>query len=97
MKIEYIPQPIDTSSIELPGELSQLTELIARNVHEVWAAGRISQGWQYGESRNDALKLHPCLVPYEDLPEEEREYDRQTAMETLKLIQHLGWKIEKQE
>lgn len=90
---KYIPNPIDTSEVELPADLCDLTEVIARNVHEVWAAERISQGWQWGAERNDSLRLHPCLVPYDELPESEREFDRLTALETLKLIQALGYEI----
>lgn len=95
MKTNYIPQPLDTSDIQLPKELNELVEQMAKNVHEVWAQTRISQGWTYGAERNDTLKQHPCLVPYEDLPEEERVYDRNTAISTLKLITKLGFKIEK--
>ena len=95
MKTNYIPQPMDTSDIQLPKELNELVEQMAKNVHEVWAQTRISQGWTYGAERNDTLKQHPCLVPYEDLPEEERVYDRNTAISTLKLITKLGFKIEK--
>lgn len=94
-KANYIPQPMDTSDIQLPKELNELVEQMAKNVHEVWAQTRISQGWTYGAERNDTLKQHPCLVPYEDLPEEERVYDRNTAISTLKLITKLGFKIEK--
>ena len=93
MKKNYVPQPIDTSDVRLPEEIIPLVEGIARNVHEVWAQNRISQGWTYGEERNDSLKQHPCLVPYEDLPEEEKAYDRDTAIGTLKLIVKLGFKI----
>lgn len=89
----YIPQPIDTSDVKLPEELEQLVEQMSKNVHEVWAETRISQGWTYGEQRNDELKTHPCLVPYEDLPEEEKEYDRNTSVGTLKLIMKLGFNI----
>lgn len=85
--------PIDTSDITLPEELDVLIEQMSRNVHEVWAMNRISQGWQYGKQRNDDLKQHPCLVPYDELPESERVYDRDTAVETLKLICKLGFKI----
>lgn len=66
---------------------------LAKNVHEVWAKGRVEQGWTYGEERDDTLKKHPCLVPYEDLPEEEKAYDRNTAIETLKFITKMGFKI----
>lgn len=89
----YIPQPIDTSDVKLPKELETLVEQMAKNVHEVWAQTRIAQGWTYGVERNDALKHHPCLVPYEELPESEKEYDRNTSVETLKLILKLGFEI----
>ena len=90
---KYTPQPIDTTDVKLPEELELLAEQMAKNVHEVWAETRISQGWTYGEQRNDELKTHPCLVPYEELPEEEKEYDRNTSIGTLKLIMKLGFKI----
>lgn len=91
----YEPKPVDTSNIELDPELLKLKEKIAENVHDVWAAARISQGWVYGEKRDDTKKETPCLVPYDELPDEEKEYDRSTALETLKLIIALGYKIEK--
>ena len=93
----YIPQPIDTSDVKLPVELEQLVEKMSKDVHEVWSKTRIQQRWTYGEQRNDVLKTHPCLVPYENLPEEEKEYDRNTSIGTLKLIMKLGFKIEKME
>lgn len=92
-KEQYIPTPIDTSDIQLPEELNPLLEAMAKNVHEIWSQERISQGWTYGKKRDDENKLHPCLVPYEELPEEEKEYDRNTSVETLKLILKLGFKI----
>ena len=91
----YIPQPIDTSDVELPEELKPLVEQMAKNVHEVWAENRIKQGWTYGEQRNDELKTHPCLVPYEELPEEEKVYDRSTSIDTLKFILKEGFTISK--
>ena len=94
-KVKYTPQPIDTTDVELPGELEQLVEQMSKNVHDVWAETRIKQGWKYGERRNDELKTHPCLVPYEELPEEEKEYDRNTSIGTLKLIMKLGFEITK--
>lgn len=93
MKTKYIPQPMDTTDVQLPKELNPLVERIAKNVHEVWAQNRIAQGWTYGEERNDKLKTHPCLVPYEELPEVEKVYDRDTALGTLKFIKKLGFKI----
>jgi len=94
-KCKYIPQPIDTTDIKLPIDLEGLIEEMAKNVHEVWAETRIAQGWTYGEQRNDDLKTHPGLVPYDKLPEDEKDYDRNTAIGTLKLIMKLGYKISK--
>jgi ryanodine receptor 2 len=90
---KYIPNPIDTSDIQLPENLNPLLEAMAKNVHEIWAQERINQGWSYGEKRDDAKKLHPCLIPYEQLPEEEKVYDRNTSVETLKLILKSGFII----
>ena len=95
-KNNYIPQPIDTKGVVLSKELNALAEEIAKNVHEVWSEGRMKEGWTYGEERDDLKKHHPCLVPYEDLTETEKEYDRKTSQETLKLIMKLGFKIVKE-
>ncbi len=92
---KYIPSPIDTSDIQLPEELTPLIEVMAKNVHDIWAQSRISQGWKFGEQRDDRNFLHPCLVSYEELPEIEKAYDRNTAVSTLKLICKLGYKIQK--
>ena len=91
----YIPSPIDLSEVELPNDINSLVELIAKNVHDVWAKQRIEEGWTYGETKDSVKTTTPCLVPYEELSEEEKEYDRKTAMETLKLVVKLGYKITK--
>ena len=94
MKVsEYNPQPIDTSDVELPKELNGLAEQIAENVHEVWSEGRMNDGWTYGPVRDDAAKKHPCILPYDELPESEKDYDRRTSQETIKLILKLGFRI----
>lgn len=90
----YTPNPINTENIVLDEELLKLAELLAENVHDVWAVGRISEGWTYGEHRDDVKKQTPCLVPYSDLPESEKEYDRNTALSTIKAIIALGYQIE---
>ena len=91
----YTPKPIDVSGVTLPEELTALTEAIAENVHETWAAARLAEGWTYGEERSDERKTTPCLVPYDELPEIEKEYDRRTAMNTLKLIVAMGYTVKK--
>lgn len=89
----YKPQPIDTSDVVLPQELLELIEKIARNVHDVWAQGRIAEGWSYGEIKDVENKTTPLLVPYDELPDSEKEYDRNTALETLKLVLKFGYQI----
>lgn len=92
----YNPKPIDTSDVELPEGLRALTEKIAQNVHDVWALGRIAEGWTYGEKKDAEKKVTPLLIPYGDLPESEKEYDRNTALETLKMIIKMGYRIAKE-
>lgn len=89
----YEPKPLDTAGIELSPAILELREALAKNAHEVWARERIAQGWAWGEKRDDEKKLHPCLVPYEDLADSEKTYDRNTAMETLKAICASGYQI----
>ena len=96
-KLDYTPEPMDLSSVDLPESLIQLSERIAENVHEVWAKARMDEGWTYGEKRDDIHKKHPCLVPYDELPEEEKEYARNTAMNTIKMVKKLGFRIEREE
>lgn len=92
--MKYVPKPLNTSRIELPQDILDLREKLAENIHEVWADQRLREGWKYGEERNDNKKEHPCLVPYDKLSESEKEYDRNTAIETLKTILLLGYTIQ---
>lgn len=89
----YTPKPIDTSDVVLSNDIIELCEKLSENTHEVWSETRIKDGWTYGEQRDDTNKHHPCLVPYNELSEEEKEYDRNTSLQTLKLIVKLGYKI----
>lgn len=89
----YTPQTIDTSGVRLSTDLEELVERLAENTHDHWARQRLAEGWRYGPRRNDGAKEHPDLVPYRDLPEPEKEYDRKTSMETLKAIVALGYQI----
>ena len=93
----YKPEPIDTSKVVLPEELLSLTEKIACNVHDVWAKRRMEEGYTFGPTRDDVKKTNPCLVPCDELPESEKEYDRRTAMETIALIVSLGYTISRPE
>jgi hypothetical protein len=91
----YHPKPIDSSRIELSDEILQLSERLARNAHDIWAGLRLSEGWTWGPQRNDAEKKHPNLVPYEQLSEAEKEYDRKIVLTTLKAMIAFGYRIEK--
>ena len=92
-KQTYSPCPIDTSDVVLPETLTPHLEALAENVHETWARGRVDAGWKYGAIRDEANKRHPCLVPYSDLSEAEKDYDRHTVISTLKLICKMGFKL----
>lgn len=92
--INYEPKPIDLEDVQLPEGLNGLTEQIAEQVHEIWAASRIKEGWKYGPVKNSEKKETPLLVPYDELPESEKDYDRNTAIGTIKMILKLGYSIE---
>lgn len=92
--MKYEPTPIDTSAITLDNQLIELTERLAENTHDIWAIQRLHDGWTYGPKRDDANKQNPCLVPYADLPDSEKEYDRLVSLGTVKAILALGYKIE---
>ena len=91
--MNYNPKPIDLSDVALDSSLESLVEALAENVHDTGAKGRMDDGWTYGPVRDDAKKHHPCLVPYNELPESEKEYDRNTAISTLKFIVKKGYGI----
>ena len=95
MSDAYTPKPLDTSAVSLPESLHPLLEKLAENTHEVWAAQRMREGWTYGRARDDVNKKHPGLVPYDDLPASEKEYDRITAGEALKVVIAMGYRIGK--
>ncbi len=92
---KYEPEPIPTGGVQLSPEILELTERLAKNAHDIWALQRLADGWSHGQRRDDAAKEHPCLIRYEDLPESEKQYDRNAALETLKAVLALGYRIEK--
>lgn len=92
----YKPNPEDTSKIKLPEEIENLTEMIAKNTHENWAKSKIEEGWTLGDKIDEKNLTHPCLVEYEKLSEKDKEYDRITAMESIKFLIKKGCKITKE-
>lgn len=93
----YEPAPIDTSDVVLSPELEALAERLAEHVHDLWAQARLREGWTYGPRRDDQARTHPGLVPYAQLTEREKAYDRRTALGTLRAIRALGFLIRPQE
>jgi hypothetical protein len=89
----YQPSPVDTAAVRLPDEVAAVLERLARNAHEAWARERLADGWRWGPRRDEGAKLHPSLVPYDELPEEEKKYDRIAVGETLKALSALGFRI----
>lgn len=94
--MDYQPTELNTPGITLSADILELTEALAHHAHDVWARQRIAEGWRYGPERDGDRKEHPCLVPYDQLPESEKEYDRSIALETLKAVIALGYRIEKE-
>lgn len=94
---DYKPGPINTDGIELDNQLQEIVEQLARNSHENWAAQRLKDGWTYGAERDDERKQHPCLIPYEELEESEKKYDRVLAEEVIKALLALGYTIKRKE
>lgn len=89
----YQPKTIDTSHVQLSPALQLLIEQLAQNNHDHWSQKRFEEGWKYGAKRDDAARQHPDLVPYEELSESEKEYDRKTVVEALKAIIALGYEV----
>jgi len=93
----YNPKLIDLAHVDLPDFMDELCEAIAENAHDTWAWERQSEGWTYGPVRNDEKLETPDMIPYRDLPDSEKQYDRVMAFDTLRLLIALGYKIEKRD
>ena len=92
-RCHYKPHPINLSDVKLEKEILELRETIAENAHEVWAKVRRDEGWIYGPKRDDSEKTDPNLLPYDLLPEKEKERFRQISMESIKFLKKLGWRF----
>ena len=91
----YTPHPINTDDVVVPADVGDLIERLAANTHDVWAATRLADGWQWGATRSDERKEHPCLVAYDDLPESEKAYDRVLVEQVIKAVIASGYRFEK--
>jgi hypothetical protein len=61
----YQPRPIDDSSVKLPEDLDRITDRLAENAHEIWAAKRLAEGWKLGPKNDGSLEETPswCRMP----------------------------------
>lgn len=91
----WAPRPLATDGLALPADLAPALERIAEDVHDRWAAKRLAEGWTWGPERDDRARHHPSLVPYGELSEEEKDYDRATARQTIAALIALGYRIER--
>ena len=91
--MSYEPRPVEVTAESIPAGLRPLMEKLAANAHEVWSRARLDQGWTWGPVRDDARRQHPCLVPYDQLPEEEKVHDRNAVAGALAAIRHAGWQL----
>lgn len=82
----YTPKPILMKKSELSPEIQELVEKLAENGHDIWAEGKIRNGWEFGEELDKDTKKHPNLVPYEDLSETEKDYDREMVVGTISYL-----------
>jgi RyR domain len=65
-------------------------ESLAKLEHLRWSADRRLAGWTYGKIRDNELRRHPMLVPYDELPESEKEKDRQTVRDVPSVLRGAG-------
>jgi hypothetical protein len=66
---------------------------LAEREHERWMRERRAQGWTYGAVRDNARKLHPAMVPWDDLDEEDKDKDRNAIRATPAILRDAGFQI----
>lgn len=79
--------------MSIPEPLERLLEVLAERAHENWARAREQQGWHHGATRDDTQKLHPSLVPYQQLSEDEKAIDREVSGGILVALRDLGYRV----
>ena len=80
-----------------PGDLTEIpkeiVEYLAKREHDDWVDERIASGWTYGEVKDTEKKVSPYIVPYEDLTEEIKDYDRDAIRNIPKLAYMIGMAV----
>ena len=84
---------ISSQNDQLPQEIAQDMEIIARSVHESWMRQRQGEGWTYAAEFDNQLKTTPNMVDYDALPESEKEVDRATVRQVVRTLLKLHYRI----
>ena len=88
----------DPGQAALPADaLEPAMETMAAAEHNGWMAHRARTGWSWGPERDDAAKRHPSMRPYADLPEREKEKDRNNIRHFPEFAARAGYHIVKAE
>lgn len=87
---QYTPNPIDSHNCVLPKWFLQDTELIAAQLHYDWCRAKYLASWSHGDFRDDAARVHPCLMPMRSLPKAEQEKNVRCVVETMRCVVALG-------
>jgi hypothetical protein len=78
---------------ELNTQLEQNMERLAEAEHDGWMAQRWRNGWRWAETRDDARKLHPAMLPHAQLPEHEKGKDRTNIRHYADFAARAGYRI----
>ncbi|MCP9259463.1 Ryanodine receptor 44F [Dirofilaria immitis] len=87
----FVPVLVDISNVVLPEFAMEIHEKLAENLHELWAMRKIELGWSYGEVRDQKTRRHPCLTSFQQLPQNEKTYNINLAIDTMKTIEALRY------
>ena len=88
---EMTPKIIKESAIQGIKELSRRPELTPQEMHENWFQYKLNEGWTYGVEKDIAAKVHPCMLPYDDLPEHEKVKDKLFHSIVKAFLDELEW------
>src|SRR4030067_861572 len=94
MSMAYEAKSLDLTNVQISADLVKLVERLAEITHDNWVRQRLADGWRHGQRRDDVQKEHPCIVPYDDLPESEKEYDRKISLGVVQAMIASGYRVE---
>eukprot|EP00002_Diphylleia_rotans_P030318 TRINITY_DN621_c0_g3_i1.p1 TRINITY_DN621_c0_g3~~TRINITY_DN621_c0_g3_i1.p1 ORF type:complete len:392 (-),score=109.13 TRINITY_DN621_c0_g3_i1:148-1323(-) len=90
----YNPKSINTSDIDL-SRFASMADEMAEYIHDVWTKSKLDDGWRFAPVRDNQQKHHHNMVPYNELKQDDKNYDIKMAEKTIKLILYFGYNIDK--